>query len=93
MVRMIHRWDLYNNTKDMAATTPCHYLGRNLSIYFDGSTNPCDIDYEGKLVIGSTKNSTIRDLWNGEKYKQIFDAHKNNTRQKFFPCDRCPVGT
>ena len=93
MVRMIHRWDLYNNTKDMAAITPCHYLGRNLSIYFDGSTNPCDIDYEGKLVIGSTKNSTIRDLWNGEKYKQIFDAHKNNARQNFFPCDRCPVGT
>jgi radical SAM protein with 4Fe4S-binding SPASM domain len=93
MVRMIHRWDLYNNTKDMAAITPCHYLGRNLSIYFDGSTNPCDIDYEGKLVIGSTKNSTIRDLWNGKKYKQIFDAHKNNARQNLFPCDRCPVGT
>ena len=93
MVRMIHRWDLYNNTKDMVAITPCHYLGRNLSIYFDGSTNPCDIDYEGKLVIGSTKNSTIHDLWNGKKYKQIFDAHKNNSRQNLFPCDRCPVGT
>ena len=75
MVRMIHRWDLYNNTKDMAAITPCHYLGRNLSIYFDGSTNPCDIDYEGKLVIGSTKNSTIRP-------KGIF---LNQRTERFFP--------
>jgi len=57
MVRMLDRWDLYNNTKDMAATTPCHYLGRNLSIYFDGSVNPCDIDYEGKLSVGSVKDS------------------------------------
>ena len=93
MVRMLDRWDLYNNTKDMAATTPCHYLGRNLSIYFDGSVNPCDIDYEGKLSVGSVKDSTIHELWNGEKYRQIFDMHKNNNRQNYFPCDRCPVGT
>ena len=93
MVRMLDRWDLYNNTKDMAATTPCHYLGRNLSIYFDCSVNPCDIDYEGKLSVGSVKDSTIHKLWNGEKYRQIFDMHKNNNRQNYFPCDRCPVGT
>jgi radical SAM protein with 4Fe4S-binding SPASM domain len=92
MVRMIHRWDLYNNTQDVAATTPCHYLGRNLSIYFDGTVNPCDIDYEGKLSVGSVKDSTIHDLWKGKKYRQIFDAHKNNNRQNYFPCDRCPVG-
>ena len=93
MVRMLDRWDLYNNTKDMAATTPCHYLGRNLSIYFDGSVNPCDIDYEGKLSVGSVKDSTIHELWKGEKYRQLFDMHKNNNRQNYFPCDRCPVGT
>ena len=93
MVRMIDRWDLYNNTKDKAATTPCHYLGRNLSIYFDGSVNPCDTDYEGKLKMGSVKDFSIHNIWNGEKYRNLFDAHKNNSRDKYFPCDRCPVGT
>lgn len=93
MVKMIDRWDLYSNTKDMAAISPCHYLGRNLSIYFDGSVNPCDIDYQGKLSLGSLKNSTIRELWNSKKYKELFNAHKNNSRNDFFPCDRCPVGT
>ena len=51
------------------------------------------IDYEGKLSVGSVKDSTIHELWKGEKYRQLFDMHKNNNRQNYFPCDRCPVGT
>jgi radical SAM protein with 4Fe4S-binding SPASM domain len=93
MVRMIERWDLYSNTTDMAATSPCHYLGRNLSIYFDGSVNPCDIDYQGKLNLGSLNRSTISELWNDKKYKDLFNAHKDNSRINLYPCDRCPVGT
>ena len=93
MVRMIERWDLYSNTTDMAATSPCHYLGRNLSIYFDGSVNPCDIDYQGKLNLGSLNRSTISELWNDKKYKDLFNAHKDNSRKNLYPCDRCPVGT
>lgn len=92
-VRMIDRWDLYNNSKDMMSNTPCHYLGRNLSIYFDGSVNPCDIDYQGELTVGDLNDKTIRELWNGDEYKKLFDAHKQNSRKDYFPCDRCPVGT
>jgi radical SAM protein with 4Fe4S-binding SPASM domain len=93
MVRMSDRWDLYSNTTDMAATSPCHYLGRNLSIYFDGSVNPCDIDYQGKLNLGSLNTSTISELWKDKKYKDLFNSHKDNSRKNLYPCDRCPVGT
>jgi len=92
-VRMIDKWDLYNNSKDMMANTPCHYLGRNLSIYFDGTVNPCDVDYQGELTVGNLNNNTIREIWNGDKYKKLFDSHKQNSRNEFSPCNRCPVGT
>jgi len=92
-VKMIDKWDLYKNSKDMMANSPCHYLGRNLSIYFDGSTNPCDVDYLGGLTLGNLKNNTIREIWNGEKYKKLFSSHKKNSRNEYFPCDRCPIGT
>ena len=93
MVRMLNRWDIYNNSTDIAGTSPCHYLGRSLSIYFDGSVIPCDLDYEAKLVLGTINDSSINEVWCSEKYKKMFDAHQNGKRSNYFPCDRCPVGT
>lgn len=93
MVKMLHRWDVYNNSRELAGKGMCHYLGRSLSIYFDGSVIPCDIDYEGRLCLDSVKEKSIRDIWNGEKYSQLIKAHKNGNRSKYIPCDRCPIGT
>ena len=93
MIRMMNRWDIYNNSTDIAGTSPCHYLGRSLCIYFDGSVIPCDYDYEGKLSLGKIDDSSIKEIWHNEKYKKMFDSHQNGKRNNYFPCDRCPVGT
>lgn len=93
MVKMLDRWDVYNNPTEMMGKGSCHYLGRSLSIYFDGSVIPCDIDYEGKLSVGNVKEKSIKDIWLGEKYTQMIFSHKNNQREKYFPCDRCPIGS
>ena len=70
---------------------PCHYLGRSLSIYYDGSVIPCDMDYKGELTLGSLKNSSIKELWNSKKYRNLFEVHRDNRRSEIFPCDRCPA--
>ena len=92
MVNMLYRWDIYNNTKNSGSKGFCHYLGRSLSIYFDGSVIPCDIDYEGALSVGSVKEKSIKEIWHGEKYDKLVDAHKDGKRSKYVPCDRCPIG-
>ena len=92
MVNMLHRWDIYNNTENSGSKGFCHYLARSLSIYFDGSAIPCDIDYEGRLSVGSIKDKSIREIWNGEKYGGLINAHKDGKRDKYVPCDRCPIG-
>lgn len=92
MVKMLNRWDVYNNVKEVGGKGPCHYLGRSLSIYFDGSVIPCDIDYEGKLSVGSVKEKSIKDIWLGDKYKKMIFAHRNGQRDSYYPCDRCPIG-
>jgi len=92
MVKMLQRWDIYKNRKEDAGKGFCHYLGRSLSIYFDGAVIPCDIDYEGRLSVGSIKENSIKEIWLGEKYKQMVLDHKNGKRSKYFPCDRCPIG-
>jgi len=92
MVNMLYRWDIYNNTKNSGSKGFCHYLGRSLSIYFDGSVIPCDIDYEGVLSVGSIKEKSIKEIWHGEKYDKLVNAHKDGKRSKYVPCDRCPIG-
>lgn len=91
MVRMLPKWNIYTNSKDEMRDAPCHYLGRSLSIYFDGSVNPCDMDYLGKLSFGSLKEMTIQDIWNSKKHQELFLAHRNGKRDLYNPCDRCPA--
>lgn len=91
MVKMLTRWDLYKNSKDQMRDVPCHYLGRSLSIYFDGTVIPCDMDYQGVLALGSLKELTIQEVWNGKKHQELFLAHRNGKRDSIFPCDRCPA--
>ena len=93
MVKMLDRWDVYNNPEGSGGKDACHYLGRSLSIYFDGSVIPCDIDYEGRLSVGSVETKTIKDIWLGDKYTKMIFAHKNGKRDSYHPCDRCPIGT
>jgi len=92
MVNMLHRWDIYNNSKNLSSKGFCHYLCRSLCIYFDGCVIPCDADYEGRLSVGSIKDNDIREIWNGEKYDNLINAHKDGRRDKYVPCDRCPIG-
>jgi len=93
LVEMEIRWDTYNNPIEIGGTGPCEYLWERMYIWYDGICNPCDADYKSELAVGSVKNNTISEIWNGEKYNQIRNAHKNGKRKSCFPCDRCPVGS
>lgn len=92
MIDMIHRWDTYHNPKEIMAKEPCRALWERMYVWYDGKCNPCDEDYKSELCVGSIKDSTIEEIWNGEKYKLIREAHMNNKRENYFPCDRCPLG-
>jgi len=92
MINMVYRWDTYHNPKDIMAQEPCRALWERMYVWYDGKCNPCDADYKSELCVGSIKDSTIEEIWNGEKYMQIRDAHLNNKRDSYFPCDRCPLG-
>lgn len=90
MVEMETRWDTYNNPLEIAGTNPCSYLWERMYIWYDGTCNPCDVDYKSELSVGSVKNSTIFDIWNNQRFNQLREAHKSGNRTSCFPCDRCP---
>ena len=60
-------------------------------VWFDGTTNPCDVDYKSELSMGKLDYSrnNIRDLWHSKNFKSFRDQHMNAKRQSIKPCDRC----
>jgi len=87
------RWDTYHNPTDIASSEPCRYLWERMYIWFDGTVNPCDTDYKSELSTGSVLNNSISEIWNGQKYSLLRNAHLDGKRSKCYPCDRCPNGS
>ena len=90
-VEMEERWDTYSNPTSIMGKNPCSYLWERMYVWYDGTCNPCDVDYKSNLSVGSIVNSNIREVWNNEKFTQLRNMHKVGERSKFNPCDRCPL--
>ena len=60
-------------------------------IWWDGTTNPCDVDYKSKLSVGKFPQKTISELWNSDLYKNYRNLHLDNKRSNLNPCSSCSV--
>jgi len=85
------RWDTYNNAIEDVNEHPCSYLWERLYIWHDGSTSPCDADYKSRLKVSSINNSSIKDVWLGERLQTIRQKHLESRRVELNPCDRCQI--
>lgn len=85
------RWDTYNNNVINDFLEPCSYIWERMYIWFDGKVNPCDADYKSFLSYGNVKDSSIKEIWNSKKYKDLQKKHLIKERNKITPCDRCGI--
>jgi len=84
-----NRWDTYANEKHSDINSPCQYLWERMYIWFDGITNPCDVDYKSYLKTGNVKEQSIREIWHGDIFTKLRGDHTSGNRYKWNPCDRC----
>ncbi|MGZ4853063.1 MAG: radical SAM/SPASM domain-containing protein [Halobacteriota archaeon] len=54
---------------------PCANLWSELIILWDGSVALCCLDYEGTILLGDIKDTSIKTIWNGRKLKSIRALH------------------
>lgn len=71
--------------------TPCSDLWRRMFIWWDGTVNPCDVDYKSYLKVGNIEENSIKNLWNSESYKNLRTKHLNRDRKSITPCGSCTV--
>ena len=66
----------------------CRQLWQRLCINFDCNVYICVRTHEnGKL--GMVHNSSIKELWHGEKMKKLRNGHLNGNIDKISPCSNC----
>jgi radical SAM protein with 4Fe4S-binding SPASM domain len=73
-------------------TKPCAIWNSNTSCFIDteGDVYPCCKDYKTQFSFGNVMNSSIREIWNGEKRKKfITDLVNNNFVAIGQPCVTC----
>jgi radical SAM protein with 4Fe4S-binding SPASM domain len=68
---------------------PCEFLWGEMYVWYDGKCNPCDVDYKSELEVGNINKNSIKEIWNGELYKNLRSSHLSGKRSECFPCDRC----
>lgn len=71
--------------------TPCSDLWRRMFVWWDGTVNPCDVDYKSVLQTGNARTSTLAALWGGAAYEGYRRTHREKKRAGLSPCRRCTV--
>tara|TARA_B100001964_G_C14216682_1_gene593144 strand:- start:764 stop:1924 length:1161 start_codon:yes stop_codon:yes gene_type:complete len=74
---------------DIAA--PCSDLWRRMFVWWDGTVNPCDVDYLSTLAVGDANSEHLSEIWNGDKYNALRKAHLARRRNSITPCMRCTL--
>ena len=72
-----------------ARTRTCHHLWERMSIHWNGDVALCVADIDGNYKLGSLRESSICDLWNGEGITRIRECHKNGDFKAVPLCAAC----
>ena len=84
-------WENSYDKETNDITEPCSDLWRRMFIWWDGVTNPCDIDYKSKLSVGKFPETNIKDLWSSKSYEKTREVHLKKKRSLIKPCNSCVV--
>lgn len=58
-------------------------------VHYDGTVVACDHDWSEEYVVGNVKESSIKDLWNGERFKNIRNVHLSGLADTIERCREC----
>ena len=72
---------------------PCPQIWQRLMVCWDGEVRMCCGDWQGKIVLGNAKESTVYKLWHSGKLNKIRELHSQGRFNEIPVCARCEVNT
>jgi radical SAM protein with 4Fe4S-binding SPASM domain len=75
----IHVTDLHNWAGTLQprsdVTFPCYRPWLTFTVLWDGRVALCCADFDGKVILGNLRDSTIEAIWNAEAYRRVRREH------------------
>ena len=75
----IHITDLHNWAgtlrREADVHFPCYRPWLTFTVLWDGRVSLCCADFDGRVVLGDLRSSTIRQVWNSEPYRRVRHEH------------------
>ena len=84
-------WENVYESDHTNIASACSDLWRRMFIWYDGTINPCDVDYKSTLNMGNISNSLISELWRNQPYQDLRNKHMNKLRSSVSPCNKCSL--
>jgi radical SAM protein with 4Fe4S-binding SPASM domain len=70
----IHNWaGTLNRESDVRY--PCYRQWLTFTVLWDGRVSLCCADFDGKVTLGDLRTSSIRDIWESERYRAVRREH------------------
>ena len=69
----------------------CPQMFKGIQIYANGDVTPCCVDWKRVNLLGNIENSSLKDIWTGEKLRKLQMAHLQGQKCKLNPCKDCTM--
>jgi MoaA/NifB/PqqE/SkfB family radical SAM enzyme len=70
LVTDLHNWAGTLN-RGSEVRFPCYRQWLTLTVLWDGRVSLCCADFDGRVILGDVRQSTIQEIWEGEAYRQV----------------------
>jgi len=82
-------WESAYEAPENKITSHCSDLWRRVFVWWDGTVNPCDVDYRSTLATGNIKEKSLSRIWRGQEYEKLRRLHGKKKRCELSPCSGC----
>jgi len=73
-VTALHNW-AGTLSRESDVRYPCYRPWLTFTVLWDGRVSLCCADFDGRVILGDLRRSTIRDVWDGEAYRAVRREH------------------
>ncbi len=67
----------------------CPFIFMYMHFNCDGTSSPCTLDWPRKVVIGNVKNNSVKDIWHGQRLRQLQITMLEGKRCDVNFCNNC----
>lgn len=82
--------DIVDASAETVRRYPCLYPWERLTLHPSGRLLYCPIDWNMYSHIGDYRDTTIKEIWQGDSYRELRKAHLDNNYENIKCCKPCP---